>query len=130
MDNLTEEQWKLIIKKEGCAFQPLYKVRGEYANLPAYMRVYVSLLARKDMFDYVKTRIKFHRKHFDRYRVEVKAEVNKIRGSTISKKNYSQMQYSDKRSYEELAVIDELELILKILTSSAVLKRKISAKQL
>ena len=51
MDNLTEEQWKKIIKKEGCAFEPLWKVRRIYANTPMYLRVYISLLAKKEVFD-------------------------------------------------------------------------------
>ena len=49
MDNLTEKQWKEIIKKEGCAFKELYKVRSEYANTPMYLRVYISLLAKNGM---------------------------------------------------------------------------------
>ena len=51
MDKLTEEQWEKIIKKEGCAFKELYKVRGEYANTPMYLRVYISLLAKQEVFD-------------------------------------------------------------------------------
>ena len=56
MENLTEKQWKQIIKKEGCAFNPLYKTRGEYANLPMYMRVYISLLAKKEVFDEIENK--------------------------------------------------------------------------
>mgnify|MGYP001565059287 FL=1 len=51
MDNLTENQWKKIIKKEGCAFEELYKVRGKYANTPLYLRLYISLLAKQEVFD-------------------------------------------------------------------------------
>ena len=83
----------------------------------------------KQVVSLIRKRIKFHRKHLDRYRAEVKAEIDKIRGNTISKKSYSQMQYSDKRSYEELAVIDELAFILKSLDSSTTLKRRVSSKQ-
>ena len=54
MDNLTEKQWKYIIKREGCAFKELYKVRGEYANIPLYMRFYISLLAKQEIFDNIK----------------------------------------------------------------------------
>ena len=48
---MTEEEWKKIIKKEGCAFNPLWKTKGEYANLPMYIRLYISLLAKKEVFD-------------------------------------------------------------------------------
>ena len=51
MDKLTEEQWKRIIKKEGCWYKPLWKVRGEYANLPFYMRLYIELKAKNEVFD-------------------------------------------------------------------------------
>lgn len=83
----------------------------------------------KQVVSLIKKRIRFHRKALDRYRDEVKTEVDKIQGSTISKKSFSQLQYSDKRSYEELAVIDELELILKNLDSSTTLKRRVFSKQ-
>ena len=51
MDNLTEEKWEKIIKKEGCASNPLYKTRGEYANLHMYLRVYISQLVKREVFE-------------------------------------------------------------------------------
>ena len=38
---MNEKQWESIIKKEGCAFKPLYKVRHEFANMPHYMYIYI-----------------------------------------------------------------------------------------
>ena len=58
-------------------------------------------------------RISFHRKQFNRYRKEVNIEIKKFDGDKISHKCFNQLQYSDKRSYEELLVIDELELFKK-----------------
>ena len=53
MDNLTEDDWKKIIKEEGCAYQQLGEVRSLYANTPPYLRVYISLLAKKDIEEWL-----------------------------------------------------------------------------
>lgn len=51
MDDLTDNQWKKIIKKNGCKFNPLHIVRGEYADTPLYLRLYIELLERKKIFE-------------------------------------------------------------------------------
>jgi len=62
-----------------------------------------------DIITIIEKRIVFHRKHFNRYRKEVDTiKVMKY----ISKRNLSQLKYSDEMSGRELAIMDELDLVL------------------
>lgn len=66
-------------------------------------------MSKQEILELIKKRIAFHRKHFNRYRKEVDTvRVMKY----ISKRNLSQLKYSDENSGRELAVMDELELVL------------------
>jgi len=56
----------------------------------------------------IEKRMVFHRKHFNRYRKEV--DIVRVM-KYISKRNLSQLKYSDEMSGRELAIMDELSLV-------------------
>ena len=85
MDNLTEEQWKEIIKRKGCVFKELYKVRGEYANTPLYLRVYISLLAKQEVFDDIEDILENYRGVYSKIDIDKFNALRKNHLSTFQK---------------------------------------------
>jgi len=65
----------------------------------------------------IEKRMVFHRKHFNRYRKEV--DIVRVM-KYISKRNLSQLKYSDEMSGRELAIMDELSLVRDALLGESV----------
>ena len=71
-------------------------------------------MKQKEITEFIKKRIRYHRKHFNRYRKEVDEVMDMKRSMKyVSERNLSQLKYSDEQSARELGTIDELELILR-----------------
>jgi len=64
---------------------------------------------KKDIIAFIKRRIKYHRKNFNRYHKET-LDISKMR--YISKRNKKQFDYSYEHKCRELDVVDELELVI------------------
>lgn len=64
---------------------------------------------KKEVIEFIKKRIKFHKRNFNRYT----KEVNAIADFNMSKEDISQLKYSNEHMYRSMDVYDELELILK-----------------
>ena len=54
----TEKEWKKACKREGCFMPEFHKVLFEYANLPAYMRVYCGLWGIKEFKEQISKELK------------------------------------------------------------------------